>query len=114
MSMTYGKLTPTSYSDHEVIQVNKCLARLGVTMRPGAWLVDTYPILRYIPRYLTQLKEWHEEELQLFTEQLDVVKKMIVRPLQHDVSLGGRRLTEVLVGFRRQMDRHLILSQSIS
>jgi hypothetical protein len=78
MTMTYGKSTPTSYSDYEVIQLNKCLHRLGITGLPGAWLVDSYPILRYVPGYLNQLKQWHLEELQLFTEQLDVVRKAMV------------------------------------
>ena len=80
MTMTYGKSTPTSYSDYEVIQVNKVLRRFGMTMLPGAWLVDTYPILRHVPGYLNQLKQWHKEELQLFTGQIDVVRKAMVRP----------------------------------
>lgn len=78
MTMSYGKSTRTSYSDPEVIQVNKCLTRLGLTLLPGAWLVDSYPILRYVPGYLNQLKRWHEEELQLFRGQLDIVRKQIV------------------------------------
>jgi hypothetical protein len=78
MTMTYAKSTIASYSDYEVIQVNKCVGRLGITSLPGAWLVDSYPILRYIPGYLNQLKQWHREELQLFTEQLNVVRKTMV------------------------------------
>jgi hypothetical protein len=78
--MTYGKSTPTSYTDYEVIQVNKCLRRFGTTMLPGAWLVDSYPILRHVPGYLNQLKQWHKDELQLFSERIDVVKKDMVRP----------------------------------
>lgn len=76
--MTYGKLTPTSYSDREIIQLSKCLRRLGITSRPGACLVDSYPVLRYVPGYLKQLKEWHQEELQLFAEQLDAVRSAMV------------------------------------
>jgi hypothetical protein len=79
MTMTYGKSTPTSYTDYEVIQISKGLRRLGTTMLPGAWLVDSYPILRYVPGYLNQLKQWHKEELQLFREQIDVVKNEMVR-----------------------------------
>jgi hypothetical protein len=48
-------------------------------MLPGAWLVDLYPILQYVPGYLNQLKQWHEEELQLFREQIEVVKNEMVR-----------------------------------
>jgi len=47
---------------------------------PGAWLVDSYPILRHVPGYLNQLKQWHKDEQQLFSERIDVVKKDMVRP----------------------------------
>ena len=78
MSITYGKTTPTAYSDPEVVAVNCCLERFGQVMRPGAYLVDTYPILKYVPGYLTQLKEWHQEELALFRGQLDLVREQMV------------------------------------
>ncbi|KAG1897385.1 uncharacterized protein F5891DRAFT_1280129 [Suillus fuscotomentosus] len=39
-SFTYGKITPTSYTDPEVVAVNKALARFGQAMiQPGAYLV---------------------------------------------------------------------------
>ncbi|KAI9461381.1 cytochrome P450 [Boletus coccyginus] len=79
MSITYGKTTPTAYSDPEVVAVNRCLARFGQAMRPGAYLVDTYPILKYVPGYLTQLKKWHEEELALFQGQLNLVREQMER-----------------------------------
>ncbi|KAG1724553.1 cytochrome P450 [Suillus lakei] len=77
MSFTYGKTTPTSYTDPEVVAVNKSLANFGRAVRPGAYLVDTYPILRFIPGYLSQLKIWHQEELALFNGQLDVVRRQM-------------------------------------
>lgn len=77
MSFTYGKTTPTSYTDPEVVSVGQSLARFGKAMRPGAYLVDTYPILRFIPGYLSQLKAWHQEELALFDGQLDAVRKQM-------------------------------------
>lgn len=78
MGITYGKVTPTSYSDPEVIVVNRCLKRFGAAVLPGAYLVDTYPILQYLPGYLTQLRKWHQEELILFEGQLDIVRKQMV------------------------------------
>lgn len=78
MSITYGKTTPTAYSDPEVLAVNRCLSRLGRVMRPGAYLVDTYPILKYVPGYLTQLRKWHHEELALFQGQLNLVREQMV------------------------------------
>ncbi|KAG1852411.1 cytochrome P450 [Suillus subalutaceus] len=77
MSFTYGKTTPTSYSDPEVVAVNKSMERFGQAMKPGAYLVDAYPILRFIPGYLNQLKAWHQEELALFNGQLDAVRRQM-------------------------------------
>ncbi|KAG0697790.1 cytochrome P450 [Suillus ampliporus] len=77
MSITYGKTTPTAYTDPEVVSVNRCLARFGRVVKPGAYLVDTYPILRFVPGYLSQLKAWHQEELALFNGQLDVVRRQM-------------------------------------
>ncbi|KAF9456168.1 cytochrome P450 [Collybia nuda] len=76
MALAYGKV-PGSYEDPDVIEVNRCLTRLGVTLRPGVWRVDVYPFLRYIPGYLKELKDGHAEELGLFKRQLSVVKKQM-------------------------------------
>ena len=78
MSLTYGKTTPTSYSDPEVQLVNKYLARLGRGLKPGAYLVDSYPILQYVPFYLNTLKQHHKEELALFKSQLEGVRIKMV------------------------------------
>ncbi|KAF8446404.1 cytochrome P450 [Boletus edulis BED1] len=77
MEIIYGKTTPTSYNDPEVIAANRCIMRFGQAMTPKVYLVDTYPILRYVPGYLTQLRTWHQEELALFEGQLDVVRKQM-------------------------------------
>ncbi|KAK7443263.1 hypothetical protein VKT23_015860 [Stygiomarasmius scandens] len=79
MSLTYGKTTPTSYFDPEVQKVNLCLARLGAAARLGAYLVDSFPILKYFPGYLSQLKAFHREELDLFRSQLDAVRAKMGR-----------------------------------
>ncbi|KAG1801962.1 cytochrome P450, partial [Suillus variegatus] len=77
MSFTYGKITPTSYTDPEVVAVNKTLGRFHQAIRPGAYLVDTYPILRFVPGYLSQLKAWHKEEHALYNRQLDAVRRQM-------------------------------------
>ncbi|KAG1895682.1 cytochrome P450 [Suillus fuscotomentosus] len=77
MSFTYGKITPTSYTDLEVVAVNKTLARFHQAIRPGAYLVDTYPILRFVPGYLSQLKAWQKEEHALYHRQLDAVRRQM-------------------------------------
>ena len=78
MTLTYGKVTPTSYTDPEVQAVNKCLDRLGRVIRPGAYLVDSYPLLRFVPGHLSTLKQYHREELALFRSQLDAVRQKMV------------------------------------
>ncbi|KAG2099581.1 cytochrome P450 [Suillus discolor] len=77
MSFTYGKITPTSYTDPEIVAVNQSLAHFGEAMKPGAYLVDMYPILRFIPGYLSQLKTWHKEERALYERQLDGVRRQM-------------------------------------
>ncbi|KAH9851835.1 cytochrome P450 [Lenzites betulinus] len=75
MSITYGKTTPTaSYSDPEVKQINLGLSRLGKAVLPGAYLVDIYPFLKYIPFFTSELRRFHREELALYRRQLQSVK----------------------------------------
>jgi len=78
MTITYGKTTPTSYADPEVQQVNACLARMGKALKPGSYLVDSYPFLQYVPRYLRTLRRYHQDELALFRSQIDVVRNQMV------------------------------------
>ena len=47
-------------------------------MRPGAYLVDYIPLLKYIPGYGRELKEYHNFELTLFREQMDRVRSEMV------------------------------------
>ncbi|KAG1807412.1 cytochrome P450 [Suillus variegatus] len=78
MSFTYGKITLTSYTDPEVVDINRFSARIGQAMKPGAYLVDAYPILRFVPGYLSQLKAWHKEELAFYDGQLDAVRRQMI------------------------------------
>lgn len=83
ITMTYGKTTPTSYSDPEVRCMHRCLRRLGAALRPGANIIDTYPFLQYIPGFTTQLRKGHQEELELFRGEVAKVKaKLVPLPLQ--------------------------------
>ena len=94
MALAYGK-NPKSYEDPEILAVNRCLARLGKTLRPGVWKVDVFPFLRfdslcylpnvashllrrYIPGYLTELQDGHAEELTLFKQQLEGIRLSMV------------------------------------
>jgi hypothetical protein len=79
LRVTYGKSTPTVFTDPEVVRIYKVLEHFQIALRPGAYVVDRVPFLRYLPGYGKQLKEWHQEELQLFTQQLGRVRSEVVR-----------------------------------
>ncbi|KAG1908862.1 cytochrome P450 [Suillus fuscotomentosus] len=51
---------------------------IGQAMKPGAYLVDSYPILRFVPGYLSELKAWHKEELAFYDGQLDAVRRQMI------------------------------------
>ncbi|KAG2090364.1 cytochrome P450 [Suillus discolor] len=55
------------------------LKRFQNLMRPGALLVERFPIIRYLPGYTTELEEWRREESQLFHDQLNRVLKEFTR-----------------------------------
>ena len=83
--MTYGKTSSTYYSDPEVQEINRNGARLGTLTQIGArsHIVDTYPVLRHIPWFTRTLRKWHDDELDLFTRQLDAARLQMVCILIH-------------------------------
>lgn len=80
MSLTYGKTKPSYYSDPEIREITRNGARLGTTTYIGArsHMVDVYPILRHIPWVTSTLRQWHKDELSLFTRQVNAVRKEMV------------------------------------
>ncbi|OAX34928.1 cytochrome P450, partial [Rhizopogon vinicolor AM-OR11-026] len=75
LRVTYGKSTPTATDAPEIIIIQKMLKRFQMLMRPGALMVDRYPILKYVPGYASYLEDWRKEESQLFHDQLNRVSK---------------------------------------
>ncbi|KAM0753441.1 cytochrome P450 [Meredithblackwellia eburnea MCA 4105] len=85
MTLAYGKTTPTTYTDEAVLAVNRAGHRLGGAMRPGAYLVESFPILRYFPgKWKTDGRRWHQEELALYTRQMQTVREGVKRGDQQD------------------------------
>ena len=78
--MTYGKTTPTQYTDPEVQEVQIHTTRLGKVMPGprGSHIVDRYPILRFVPLVAGTLRRWHEEELKLFERMVQGVREDVV------------------------------------
>ncbi|KAF8549251.1 cytochrome P450 [Imleria badia] len=71
LRLVYGKSTPTSNDDPEVIRIHQALRNSQHAMRPGEYLVDLIPLLKWVPGYGRDLKEFHKFEMQLYKEQMD-------------------------------------------
>ncbi|OJA12554.1 hypothetical protein AZE42_10858, partial [Rhizopogon vesiculosus] len=77
MKFPYGKDEPTSATDPDVIEARQCIERLIIAMRPGAYLVDSIPWLKYLPWYGQELKRGFESSRRLYIRQLNRVKQQI-------------------------------------
>ena len=85
MSVTYGKTTPTQYTDPEVVAVQEVVRRFIDTLPIGKGWVDRFPFLQYLPiPEVLRLRRYHKEELALFDSQLETVRQRIVGPLPMD------------------------------
>jgi len=78
MKIAYGKTTPTSATDPEVIRIVEGVERLRVALRPGEYMVDSIPALKYLPWYGRNLRDGFRSTRELFTEQLSRIKKQLV------------------------------------
>jgi hypothetical protein len=50
-----------------------------MSMAPGAYIVDSFPWLKYLPWYGRELRQGFIEDHTLFHRQLDAVKRHMVR-----------------------------------
>ncbi|KAG2038135.1 cytochrome P450 [Suillus americanus] len=91
LRVTYGKSVPTANTDPEVVRIHRVMEHFQVVMRPGAYLVDRVPLLRYWPGYGKQLAEWHHEELELYRHQLRRVESEV------DQNNAGPSFTKTLL-----------------
>lgn len=79
MSVTYGKTTPTQYSDPEVVAVEQVVLNFVNSFPVGRYWVDRFPFLRHFPiPEVMKLRRYHREELALFNGQMDIVRQRIV------------------------------------
>jgi hypothetical protein len=76
--LAYGKSAPTSNDDPEVARIHQVMQNFQRAMRPGAYLVDRIPLLKHIPGYGRELKEFHKFEIKLYRDQIDRVRSEMV------------------------------------
>ncbi|KAG0700991.1 cytochrome P450 [Suillus ampliporus] len=77
MKVAYGKATPTSVTDPEVIEVIQLVKKTGEVIRPGAYMVDSIPWLKYVPWYGRDLRRGFESGEKLNVGQLNRVKEQM-------------------------------------
>ncbi|KAG1743392.1 cytochrome P450 [Suillus lakei] len=77
MKVAYGKTTPTSATDPEIREARQLIKRFRIIMRPGSYLVDSIPWLKYLPGYAPELKDEFERTGRLYTDQLNRVKQQM-------------------------------------
>ncbi|KAG0695260.1 cytochrome P450 [Suillus ampliporus] len=77
MKVAYGKNTPTSATDPEVIEFRQTFELVRKVLRPGAYLVDTIPWLKYLPWYGRDLKRGFERTTKVNHTHLNRVKEQM-------------------------------------
>ncbi|KAG2125139.1 cytochrome P450 [Suillus clintonianus] len=78
LQVAYGKTTSTSVNDSALVEIRR-FVKVGsaIIVRPGAYLVDTIPWLKYIPWYGRDLREGFERSKKLNLDQLNQVRKQM-------------------------------------
>ncbi|KAG1748506.1 cytochrome P450, partial [Suillus paluster] len=92
--VAYGKTTPMSATDSVARRVREHFQILRRAIRPGAYLVDSIPWLKYIPWYGQELKEGFEKNRRLYISQLDRVKQQ----MQSNADIGPSFVKHMLEG----------------
>ena len=78
LKIVYGKSTPTAIASPDVIAAINIVKRLSDIMRPGYFLVDMFPFLKYVPGYGRVLKKWRAEESEYYHRKMNEVKHRMV------------------------------------
>ena len=73
LRITYGKSGPTTINDPDLVRVKQCVEHFIEGMRPGAYLVDRFPWLKYVPGYGRRLRRYYESDLEFYKSQLNRV-----------------------------------------
>ncbi|OAX37013.1 cytochrome P450 [Rhizopogon vinicolor AM-OR11-026] len=75
LRIVYGKTTLTLLSDPFLLQLQNMIPRFQSAMMPSTYLVDKYPILKYIPVFI--FEDGREEEYEMLFGKLNWVKSQV-------------------------------------
>lgn len=73
--MAYGRTDKARYTDPDIAGIVENGQRIGSMLRPGEYRLDAFPWLKYVPGYMSTINRWNDEELILFREPVDQVRK---------------------------------------
>ncbi|KAG1875750.1 cytochrome P450 [Suillus subluteus] len=77
MKVAYGKNTPTSATDPGVVEMLQSSRTFIKILRPGAYLVDSIPWLKYLPWYGRDLKMEFERKKKIHIDDMERVKEQM-------------------------------------
>ncbi|KAG2145620.1 cytochrome P450 [Suillus cothurnatus] len=92
MKIAYGKNTPTSATDPEVIEMHRMVRMITGILRPGAYLVESLPWLKCLPWYGRDLKLGFERAKKFHLDQLNRVREK----MQSDADIGPSFIKHML------------------
>lgn len=79
LRVIYGKTTPASLTeDPYLLHLKRMVPIVQGALLPGAYKVDHFPILQYVPWYGRQLKKWGEEEYEMLMSYMFQYKSQMV------------------------------------
>jgi hypothetical protein len=85
MSMVYDAPVLQSHHDSSIAGVNDFIGRLVHAANPGAYFVEYFPWMKYIPSSIAKWKRdaeaWYEKDSEMFEGLYGDVEKRIVSPI---------------------------------
>ena len=78
LCVTYGESNSISINDPEFVGVKQIVEHFIEGMRSGAYLVDRFPWLKYVPGYGRHLRSYHESDLKFYRDHLSRVERAMV------------------------------------
>lgn len=78
LRVIYGKTTPTYVDDPYIRHLQRMVPIVQGALMPGAYKVDTYPFLKYVPGYTRGLDKWADLEHEQFMNNVRQTKMGLV------------------------------------